>query len=429
MTDADDRLSRLLAGVRRHGLWVLALAAPMGFVRVTGMVGPVEIVLAVLCGAAIVEIATRRRRAREARVCPAAALWVAAALASAVAAAPDASLGAAFTEIAQLVEVLLVAYGWTYSAADDHTGRERAITGLAAAVSIHVLVACWQVLAGVHVFQVSGLFAHRNTYGAAVAVAVPLFVAAGLGGARRVSVRVWLLTCAALGILTLTSAAALAAAVAGVLVASFAVDTRRGLAACAGLVVLLVAIQPFALPRVRAAQVRSAALFPADASGRSSASARARRLQAALNAVAENPALGVGVGQFQRRISEYYAPPYEKLHGSSADIDTYDVRFDEPGTQSLFEVAAVETGLLGLVAATAFFAAAIARAARGCAGDRTGLAAGALGAACAAACAGLALSILTRGIAITVVVVLVLGRRSGEDGVGGGERPQRADAV
>jgi O-antigen ligase len=185
--------------------------------------------------------------------------------------------------------------------------------------------------------------------------------------------------------------------------------------AAAAVVVVALLIQPLGLPSVREAQFRSVSLFLADEkNGDESASMRARRWQAAVNCVRKNPALGVGPGQFQARIGEYYRHPYQKLAGAGDDTAGYDVRFDEPGSQGLYEVTAVEMGLMGLLAALWFFGTVIGRAAGGALKDPTGLAAGALGAAVAAAVGGLFGAIMIRGVAVTLVFVFAMGERSKE---------------
>ena len=96
-------------------------------------------------------------------------------------------------------------------------------------------------------------------------------------------------------------------------------------------------------------------------------------------------------------------------------MDLY-MRFDEPGSQSLYEVTAVEMGLFGLLAAGGFLAAAAARLARGSARDKSGIILGAFGAVIAVIVGGIFTSVMVRGVAIVLVIVLAAGERAAELG-------------
>jgi len=141
-----------------------------------------------------------------------------------------------------------------------------------------------------------------------------------------------------------------------------------------------------------------------------------KRWAAGLECLRENPTLGVGPGRFQDQIQRYYLHGLGKGIGSSAKVEDFDVSFDEPGSHGLYEVAACEGGLLGLAVLAWFLAAAIARSGRAAAGDTSGLAAGALGAAVAVLIAGVFATVLARGVALPLVVVLALGQRAGQLG-------------
>ena len=130
----------------------------------------------------------------------------------------------------------------------------------------------------------------------------------------------------------------------------------------------------------------------------------------------------MGPGQFQRRIEEFYLDEWGKRAGNSKDVEAYDLTFDEPGSQCLYEVTACEGGALGLLALACFLAAALARGfrsgdaggpdvSRPALGPPIGFRAGALGAAAGVLVAGLFSSVMVRGVALPFVMVLALGAR------------------
>lgn len=285
-------------------------------------------------------------------------------------------------------------------------------------MTVNVLMAVVQFGAGAHPFHVRGVFANRNVLGVFLAVTLPVLVAAAsTDGARPAPVRVWMLFVAAAGLAVMTSGGLFAAAALGVLVAAFAVGSRAGWAALAAVAVVALVIQPLrpgANPGVREAQYRSIELFPANKRGARGPSERMRRWAAALECVRDNATFGVGPGRFQARIEPYYLHGLGKGGGSGANVDAYDVTFDEPGSHSLYVVTACEGGVLGLVALAWFLAAVLARSGRAAARETSGLAAGALGAAVAVLVAGVFGSVLTQGVALPFVIVLALGRRADE---------------
>jgi hypothetical protein len=265
---------------------------------------------------------------------------------------------------------------------------------------------------------------HRNAFGCLMCVAAPVLVASGLAPGRRPPARAWLLATAALGLAGVTSGGLLAAGAVGVVTTGFALSPRRGLDVLAGVVAVVLLLQPVAFPRAREALLLSVSPYrhvrPGDGDSPEQPSMRTRRLQAAANCLREHRASGVGPGRFQDGIKRFYQPPYARPPGASDAVESYDVTFDEPGSQSLYEVAAVEGGLVGLLGMAAFLAYALASTAK-----RTGtpdlgassgpprpsppgLAAGGLGAAVAVTLAGLFTSFMARGLAVPFVLVVAL---------------------
>ncbi len=426
-------LERALERVRANGLWLFVGLSALASVNVVALVrdpvaaryaigiSPGDVLLALLAAAAAVEVLVFGRAWRRALPRPAMLGLVAAGALSAVAMVfrewgELAGVMGALREVVQLVEVFVVGYAWVLWAARTRRDLDRALIALAAAVTVNVLLALGQLGGGAHAFHVRGLFANRNFLGVFLAATLPMLVAAASAESGRApGVRLWMLSVAAAGLAVMTSGGLFAAAAVGVLVAAFAVGPRAGWAALAAVAVVALMIQPTrALPGVREAQYLSLELFPEDSRGKRNPSERMRRWAAGLECLRDNATFGVGPGRFQARIEPYYHHGLGKGGGSRVDVEAFDVSFDEPGSHSLYEVAACEGGLVGLVALAWFFASALARAGRSAASDASGLAAGALGAAVAVLIAGVFGSVLARGVALPFVAVLALGARANE---------------
>jgi len=434
--DPPGRLERLLERVRTHGVWLLAGLAALTSLNVIALVWgpkaaeraikitPGDVLVAALALAAGLEVLLYKRPWKRALPPPAMFGLVAAASISAGAmllrewGELSGAMGGAVREIAQLVEVFVIGYAWVLWAARRRRDLDRALIALAVAVTVNVLLAIVQLGAGAHPFYVRGLFANRNFLGVFLAVTLPVLVAAASAeGDRPPAVRLWMLSTVAAGLAIMTSGGLFAAAAVGVLVAAFAVSSRAGWAAVVAVAVVALAIQPTrALPGVREAQYRSVELFHERSPGRHTPSERIKRWAAGLECLRENPTLGVGPGRFQDQIQRYYLHGLGKGGASSAKVENFDVSFDEPGSHGLYEVIACEGGLLGLAVLAWFLAAAMARSGRAAAGDTSGLAAGALGAVVAVLIAGAFATVLARGVALPLVVVLALGQRAGKIG-------------
>jgi len=439
--DSTGRLERALELLRTHGIWILAGVAGLASLNVIALVWgpkaaeratritPGDLLLAGLAVAAGLEVLLYKRRWKHALPPPAMFALVAAALISAGAMVVRewgellGAMGGAVREIAQLVEVFVVGYAWILWAARKRRDLHRALIALAVAVSANVFLAVVQLGAGAHPFYVRGLFTNRNFLGVFLAVTLPVLVAAASAeGDRSPAARLWMFSTVAAGLAIMTSGGLFAAAVVGVLVAAFAVSSRAGWAAVAAVVTVALAIQPTrALPGVREAQYRSIELFHERSPGKQMPSERMKRWAAGLECLRENPTLGVGPGRFQDQIQRYYLHGLGPGGASSAKVENFDVSFDEPGSHGLYEVIACEGGLLGLAVLAWFLAAALARSGRAAAGDTSGLAAGALGAVVAILIAGAFASVLVRGVALPLVVVLALGWRARDIGWAGRE--------
>jgi hypothetical protein len=432
--NTPGRLERLLEHVRTNGIWLFAGLAGVASVNIIALVrdplaaeraigiAPGDILLAALALAAGLEVLLYKRQRKKALPPPAAIGLVVAAVLSAMAmiisqwGELSGAMRGVVREVAQLVEVFVVGYAWVLWATRKRHDLDRALIALAVAVTVNVLFALGQLAFGADTFYVRGLFANRNFLGVFLAATLPVLVAAASARSdRSPAVRLWLLTTVVAGLALITSGGLFAAAAIGVLVAAFAVSSRAGWAAIAAVAVIALLIQPSrVLPGVREAQYKSIQLFPEDSRGKRAPSERMRRWAAGVECLFDNPTFGIGPGRFQKSIESYYLHGFEKGGGSAVEVETFDISFDEPGSHSLYEVAACEGGFLGLVALAWFFASAIARSGRAAAKDTTGLAAGALGVAVAVVIAGVFGSVLARGVALPFVLVLALGRRAGE---------------
>ncbi|MHC4502674.1 MAG: hypothetical protein ACYTFI_05155, partial [Planctomycetota bacterium] len=307
-------------------------------------------------------------------------------------------------------------------AARERRQLDRALIAIGVAVTVNVVFALAQLASGAHVFHVRGLFAHRNALGVFLAAALPLLVAAGgTDRKRHVAMRVWLLAVSAVGLAVMTSGGLFAAAAVGVIVSAFATSRRAGWAAVGALAAIAILVQPVALPKVREAQFRSVGPFQEVKRHQWIPSERARRWAAVLRCVRASPTFGAGPGRYQGKVEDAYLPDWRKGGGNSTDPNIYDVTFDEPGSQCMWEVAACETGLAGCLVIVWFLASTLVRFGRARAdgpadseGTRPEFAAGAMGAVAALAVAGVFAAVFVQGVALPLVIVLALGERSSE---------------
>lgn len=421
-----NKVASVLKAMRGEGFWVLALLSAFPSLDLWRLfkgwqaaqdatrVGPGEVALAILAVAAAVEIFAMKRRWRRAVPPVPAIAFVAVGLLAAVCAPRGASVKSMLVELVQWVEIFLIGLGWFLWARGDKTAADRATKALAAAATVHVITALVQLAAGKPLFEVRGLFSNRNHLGVFLAVTAPLFTAQALAPGRKPWERAWLGLVVGIGLLITSSGGLVLAMAVGILAAAGVMKRPRALIAAGGVAFVLLLLQPVLLPGVRSEQLRTLELFPRDEQGRARSSARARRIQAAVNLIRKRPVLGVGPGQFQHSIGSCYEPPYDKPQGRLDDVSGFNIRADEPGSQSVFVVTACETGLLGAFALLWFVASLMDAGARGA--RASSFAAGCLGAAVGMLIAGLFSSFLVRGVALPMVLVAALGIRSDLDG-------------
>ncbi|MCX7803909.1 MAG: O-antigen ligase family protein [Planctomycetota bacterium] len=264
-------------------------------------------------------------------------------------------------------------------------------------------------------FRLGSLFGDRNAYGAFLAVAVPALAAFAIeedGPAAGAAA-----AAAAVGLATLTSGGAAIGVAAGILAVTALGRQPRAVYAL-GVFILAAFLLVPAMPRDNPVRMWESIRPFKPAPGREESaampSARLRGTMAALNLLRERPIRGVGLGNYQRRVTPFYEQEaYPKPMGRTDDEAGYDTTSDEPGSQSMWLVIACETGLPGLMllaAALAWWAASGARAyvaARDPAARALALAA--VGAVAGAAAAGLSCNPLVRGTGVSLALLASLG--------------------
>lgn len=243
--------------------------------------------------------------------------------------------------------------------------------------------------------DVRGTFLNRNVYGGYLALALPFLFGLLLYDPVPWRRAVCLLL-VGLGLISVLSGGALLGIVLAALVLS-ALHSRSALLACIAVVFLFLTLLTPRLPRENDWVLRdSIALFEADGS----VTKRCAEWQAAAVMAAENPWLGVGTGNYQMHVNEYYwAVP--KPPG-----------VPEPDTQNLYLVLAGSLGVLGPLFFVALLVHFARCAARAWAASRSPLArgagAGVLGSLLAYAVCSIWSPLLVRGIGLPLVFLCAL---------------------
>jgi hypothetical protein len=234
-----------------------------------------------------------------------------------------------------------------------------------------------QELGGVTNIRLGGWYQFRGTLGALTALIAPAAAAYAVLD-RDSAVRSIAFCIAGLALLVTLSAGGMLGAVAGIIgvIGALAAvrNWRAALYALAFLVIIVTVLLPH-LPRNNPESIlEGVTLYVGDVNSKIVPGARLRRYQAVVNllngradpldpASTPNWKRGVGSGQYQTRLANFYYGPYEKPSISTDDEAAFGVYVDEPFSFGLFETVAVELGVPGLIALLLLFGVWIAAAA------------------------------------------------------------------
>jgi hypothetical protein len=391
----------------------LVLGGPKG-----AHVCPADIAVALLLGLwLLVRLATRSLRSAVWPPLPVVA-FLAVALVSAARLTEANQLKEAFKELGQSLLYFGAAYMLFVNLLTDERRLRKAMYAFFVSGSAVVLFGLYQCLTArpEALFGVGSTFDNRHTYGAYLAILLPLAFGLLLHAQRRWE-RVWLAAMLVLGMVTVLYGATVVALVIGFAAAALVGprgESERppvGPLAQAALAAGVLFVLTVTLPANRAASVvdfltltESGWIRGTEDSGEWVAGApRQRYIEwlAALNVVGEQPALGVGPGNYQLEIGSYY-------FGTLPNLKSI-----QPDSYSLYLVTAATTGLLGLaclVAILLHFAAQARGAVRRwpLSSLYGGLARGAWGAMCAAVWHNMFSSYLVRGVGLVFIFLLAL---------------------
>ncbi|MDD4016487.1 MAG: O-antigen ligase family protein [Kiritimatiellae bacterium] len=241
--------------------------------------------------------------------------------------------------------------------------------------------------------SVRGTFGNRNVLGGYLALALPL-VFAGVLGIRNALLKAALALLLLAG-LTVNLSGASYLAVAGVIACMAA---TRGPALFIPVAAALLVWQAAVLKHLPCendlAHFQSLALYD----GNGDVNRRYPDWQAAYSMALTHPWLGVGLGNYQKHVGQYYDNIPRKTGPSEPDI------------QNLYLVLAASAGLPALAAFLALLATAAGRAGIAASRNRSALALGVSGSLCAFALTAVWHPLLVRGIGLPLVFALALAR-------------------
>lgn len=394
-----QRLHTLLQSAFRWGVLVTLCVAPTQWSlepRPKLHLSPADLSLAATAGIWFLDLLVCRDWRRLLRLPPWPHLLFVACAALSVRVAAD--KGAALKDLVQYVEYFLVGsmlFG-AYLRDGDRLAVRRAL------ILLGCVTAAVLGLALVHYFagdedplSVRGSFGNRNVLGGFLALALPLCFAGALGA------RGWPLKAACAAMLAAGLAIDLSGAsyfaVAGVVACmAAACGPKVFVPVAAGLILWQSAVLP-RLPRENdLVHFQSVALY--DGSGQ--AGRRYPDWQAAASMTLTHPWLGVGLGNYQKHVGQYYDQVPRQTGPSEPDI------------QNLYLVLAASCGLPALLAFLAMFVSAACAAVRSVLArrgtPRAALSAGVLGALAAFAAAAVWHPLLVRGIGLPLVFLFAL---------------------
>ncbi len=407
----DRHLHTLLQVVFRWGVLVTLCVAPTQWSlepRPKLHLSPADLALAFTAGVWFLDLLVCRDGRRLLRLPPWPHLLFVGCVAVSALTATDKI--AALKDLVQYVEYFLVGAMLfeAYLRDGGLLAVRRALVVLGSVTAVLIGLALFQYFtAGDNPMVVRGTFGNRNVLGGFLALALPLFFAGVLGG------RGWILKAALATLLVAGLTVNLSGASYGAVVAVIA-----GLAAARGpklfvpVLACLLAWQILVLPKLPRendlAHFQSVALYDGDGK----AERRYPDWQAAYSMTLTHPWLGVGLGNYQKHVGQYYDQVPRQTGPSEPDI------------QNLYLVLAASCGLPALFAFLAMLVTAACGAIRAVFArrdaERVALASGVVGACVAFALAAVWHPLLVRGIGLPLVFLFALARSLEQPEVGDG---------
>lgn len=315
-------------------------------------IAPADMLLVILAILWLIDV-IRTRRLGAVRWAPQAAWALLAVAILSVTKAVD--IKTALTEIVQIGLYFVLAFMLFANTLRHHHQLRTAVDVLATATTVIVLWGLVQYFTEPDPMEVRASFGNRNVYSGYLTIVLPLLYGLSLHLADRWR-RWWWLAVVVAGAATMLSGP-LVWCLLGALVAISAAHGRVTLVKCGAAVAVFLVLMPLVLPRNYAAALTELgnpyeegelykiprAEGTTDAGEVKVVKKRWLEWQVALNMLADNPLLGVGAGNYQKRIGEYYGT-------------LPDVKKSEPDTNSLYLVIGGSIGLAGLVSLVALLA-------------------------------------------------------------------------
>ncbi len=303
----------------------------------------------------------------------------------------------AFKDVFQFAEYFIAAYLLFASAMDRPAASRRVLFAfLGTGMAIIALSALHYFDAGRDAFAVKGTFGNANVLGGYLSLVLPVFLALLLH-AKAWWIRGVSAFAVLLGLMVCVSGGTLIA----VLIALLFVAATRGRMAFVAVATVLVVLLAFVSPRLPRDTVETARLSICLFDDENAVSTRYTEWQAAGIMVLENPLLGVGAGNYQGNVGQYYG----MLPDASGEKS-------ESDSQNLYLVLAASLGLPALACFAGLLATSATTAIRAYFRSTDALRKGALlgiaGAVLAFAVNSVWSPLLVRGIGIPLVILLSL---------------------
>ena len=312
-------------------------------------IGYADVLAGIVCLAALVTVLARWNW--RALVWPPLAAWALVAVSALSVTQAQASLSGAVVETVQWGLYLVAVYTLFVNVLTDRRRLKLALLTLAVSVTLVVLWALTQYPTAQDMAAVSAGFLNRNTYSAFLALVLPLVLAAALRG-RGTGSRVWCVVAAVLGMVTMLSGPLVWVTLISLALVALACRGRERWITLAALVAF-VALMPLVLPRNYYAAVteqqypyEAVVLKSVGSSEEPIVKKRWLEWVPALRMISANPVLGVGAGNYQANIGQFYKGG--SVGGRGATLPN--VKKSEPDANNLYLVIAGSMGFCGLAA-------------------------------------------------------------------------------